>query len=287
MDACELSVAGQPDTWTAQEHTYLSRARLQDGIKPKFRFRIDGELLANSMLLQADEIEVVISARDLEHKRYAILNRWPLDQLPAEWGVDDDSASPLKSHGGFDFAIIASLVRARERTSNMPYRPASVLAKKIFSVRAEADALTFPIKFMDFAGADWPRDALWVINYFSEDPDYTRPVAEILELWVNKDAEQKLLRFSSAPIGQPFMQLMAADVFHEVAMRMLQEPEPESNDDDSSTWNQVIQSLKGITSLEAAQLRDMAVRDAPRLRAYVQAMYGVSPSVEFLEVRRL
>jgi FtsZ-binding cell division protein ZapB len=285
-DALKACACSPDEREEFQERFYLPRSRLVEGIKPRFRLAVDESRLTQ-VGCPAEDIELVLAARDLDYKNYVPLARWPLPEVPAEYSAGRDGLHVLKSYGGFDFAILAVLARRRPKTANVAYRQGSVLARRILAIRAEADAPSFPIKFEDLAQFGWPRDALWVVNYLSPEPDFNQPVAQVLELWINKTSEQKFVRASTIPLGKVFMELIASDVFAEVAIRVLSEIDELAEDNDDSLAKQIVQSLRESSGHSFDQLKELATREQERFRTLVQAMFGLAPEVAGVELMRL
>ena len=252
-------------------------------MRPKLKIRVHVEELLETTGLAADNLELVASLRDFDRKTYTPLERWPLIAIPSEWPTP---RVPLQSHGGFDLSLLICLRENLDKVVNRPYRRGSVVSRRNFAVRAEADALTFPIRFVDFPEKGWPDEALWVVHYIREEPDFGLPVNGVLELWVNKRAERKLSQASASPTGLPIMQLIATDVFSQVSERVLMDESSRDDWDEESLGFQLIRSLEGNTGYDLQTLQDLARTDSSRLRALIQSTYSLASTAESLDLRR-
>ena len=261
------------------EHTYVERGRLHEGIAPHFRLVVDGSLLAERTGVDLKDLKLTVTVRDVASKRYRVLRSWPVTDVmePVDWSSEEDQ--PLRSNGGFEFNLAVSLQQPKDRRPNRAHRIGSILAQRTFSVSPEADAISFPMKFVDFGPTRWPDDALWIVEYLQPDPDFSQPLGDILELQINKKAERKLTQLARTPAGAILMEEIAIGVFCQVATRALRAKVPDDADSNDGVLKQVVAGLQRVSDRDAGDLARLALEDPSEFRALAQQMYGIVPSI--------
>jgi len=271
------------------ERTYLTRERFLVGLSPRFRLRVETEELTATTGLSLEDMELALAVRDLDFKKYEVLTRWPLTEIPEEWPTRLNSPRPFASSNGLDFVLVVALKNPQAAgASNHAHRAGSVLARRVFSVRPEADNLSFPIDFVDFPVEKWPADTLWAIKYLEDPPDFRKPVKEVLVLWMNKKVEQKLRQLEMTSAGSVSAQLIAAEVFAEIARRVLVDIPAVSDDgeDDEAIRLQVLRALQAMGDLDAEAVIELANEDPDVIKSLVQRGFSLVDSIRNSNPRR-
>jgi len=153
---------------SGKEVYFLPRDLLVEGTNPRLRLSIDPRVIENATGIFADSVELVISLRDYGSRNYQTVATWPIQNIPDTWKYDPSGQRGVSSHGGFDLVVAACLSQNLEKQQSKPYRRGSVLARKTLSVKPEVDAVSFPIKLVDFGNDPlferWPEETFWVVD---------------------------------------------------------------------------------------------------------------------------
>lgn len=299
-DAALESIGFAPDDdmqlESGKEVYFLPSELLSEGINPRLGISIDAGQIETATGISVDTAELVISLRNVASRNYQAVARWPIKNIPDTWRYDPTSQRRIISHEGFDLVVTVCLSDSLQKQQNKPYRRGSVLARKTFSVKPEVDAVSFPIKLVDFGNdalfKNWPEETLWVVDYFDPEPDFNKSVESVLQVLLNKRAEEKLRVLTvGSSAGAILMKVMAAEFFLEIAVFALQAPETESDVDKEESEmglrSQVLASLSESSGRSSDELISWA--EGPnhgRLRAEVQRMFGIAQSVLEANLRR-
>ncbi len=207
---------------TSDEERRIDSAQDWDGLTPELFMEADAAALSDDTGVPADDIVVSVICRDRNLCRFERAATWPLTELPEDgWRLSPVLARFSRSMR-FDVVIVATL-RRNGQCPSIP--PEASLATKCFKIRAHGQGLDVPIKFVEPAqlvkqGLD--RGSVAFVRWRGE--DVTRPPRELLEVWLNKELEDKFRALNSKRAGTAATHIassVAAQVYAEVIAQVL------------------------------------------------------------------
>ena len=257
---------------------YVDLAMLESGLNPKIQFGIDASTLANDTSHAFSTIKLAVSARDLARREYSILKQWPIEEVPANWYSD----SMLSSHQGIDFQVIAFLAQPSTRAAGQAWRKSSILAKKTFSVKPRVLNALFPIVSADLGDEDRLYEIRWLTDSSLNDN-----AERVLELEINDSCYQHVQALESSTEGNAFLRLLTAQVFEEVALRVVEEYtlsiDLESNEDGLLT--RVMKLLEETSGCAPEEIKRRA-EEPGFLRAQSQHVVKIVDSIKSIQIKR-
>ena len=257
---------------------YVDRTILESGLQPRISFSFDPAVLVDDTPHNFTSIRLAISARDLARRKYSVLKQWPIEGVPANWHSD----SILPSHEGIDFQVIAFLAHSSTTAPGQAWRKSSILAKKAFSVKPRVLNTLFPIVSADFGDDERLFEVRWLA-----DSSFNDNVERVLELEINHSCYQHVQALESSREGHAFLRLLTAQVFEEVAQRVLEEYphaiDLESNEDGLLT--RVMQFLEEASGYAPEEIQRRASEEPGFLRTQSQHIVKIVDSVKGIQVK--
>ena len=253
-------------------------------LTPKFKLDVNVDRLESDTGVDRDDVELVLAARDTASKRYTVLSRWSMDQVPPVWEPIADIAERLRNAEGVEFSITVCLRRRLDPDSGTEspptaYRRGSILSQKTFAVRTTRHLASFPMRYWDF-----PDDTLWRVEYLQGDePDFNASASEVLEVRVNRKVQGMLGTLGgSRSAANTFFRMMASEIFLSIARRALGSGSGNGGGDggEQGVRGQVIESLTQSSQAGEEEIlgwaRDL---DDGQIRSEVQIMFGITESM--------
>ena len=280
LDSCRF--APFPDRPLTSDKTYiLGSYECDQDIDPRFELKIDNlDTLALSVGSTSEDLCLSISARTRHLKRYLPLGEWSLDKVPEKWHPNQQLLKRMQTRSDISFIVAIRVVRDNPDLRKNGLEPGKVLSRREFVIRRPVDS-SFPFEWIDFEETDYPNEMLWVIKW--KDPDnhaYDIPVEEILTVWVNKKAEEPLLKIGEVASGRNIgWKMLAAEItteiWHEVLSKIENEPD---RDDNESLAGQVFSKMAHQSGRSYAELLDLAKEEdegRTELRGFISEIIKV------------
>lgn len=225
---------GRNEEPTAEEDRRIENADDWDGLTPELFMDADSDTLSNDTGIPADNILVSVICRDRNLCKFEKVVTWSLRNLPDAWPLSQ-VLNQFSRSARFDVVVVATLCPNAPEVSRLSIPPKAALATKCFKIRVRSRGLDVPIKFVEpseLVGQGLDRTAVCFVRWTGE--DVTRPPRELLEVWLNKDLEDKFraLNAKRSDAAALISSAIAAQVYAEVIAQVLvadeQEAEPDS-----------------------------------------------------------
>lgn len=228
---------------------------------PEILFDIDVDQLLSDTSLAPGDITISVIVRDRDLGRFERVHEWPLSALPADaWPL-----RPLLKRFSWSRRLDVAVV-ATSRTSppgvvsSATATPKStLLGAKTFRVRTHATGLDFPFKFVEpELMAEQPglcRNTVCYVHWRGD--DLHRPPVELLEVWLNKEFEDKFRALSGRRVGPAEDRSIAAQVWADVLARVLSLESDEDSDEPESLVFLVAELAQRQLDLTLKELRSL------------------------------
>ena len=267
---------------TSEPSYYLESTETDRLLEPRFIFAVSGiEEVLNSLALTESQLELVVSARNRRLKRYEPLGRWGLAERPAHWSPALKALDEMQTGDGMEFILAIRIIVDDPILAERGLGLGKVLCRREFAVRQHIDAVTFPFSWREFGGGtDYPPELLWAIKWedTADDNRYSRPVDEVLTVYVNKAAEEGLRALNAVP-GQRDLawKMLAAEIVVQIWSDVLrgtsEDPEPS---DTETLAGQVYDRLVKASGRSYGDIREMVNEEGLlELRSHVAQIIGV------------
>ena len=234
---------------TAEDHR-IENAHDWDGLTPELFMDADSDALSDDTGIHADNIQVSVVCRDRNLCKFEEVVTWPLRNLPEAWPLSQ-ALNGFSRSTRFDVVVVATLNADAPEVSRLSIPPKAALATKCFKVRVRSRGLDVPIKFVEpneLVRLGLDRRSVCFVRWTGE--DVTRPPRELLEVWLNKDLEDKFraLNANRADTAAALISSsIAAQVYAEVIAQVLVADEREGEPDSLvQVIGQLIEKQLGI-----------------------------------------
>lgn len=169
-----------------------------DRLAPELFLDVDRAALADDTGLPADAIIVSVIVRDRDLNKFQKVSSWPLNDLPRDtWsltGVLDGFSRSAR----LDVSVVASPVASVDRPESTRIPKGAAVAVKTFRIRVPDRGLDLPVVLVEpdaMEGAGLDRNTACYVHWKGE--DMQRAPADLIEVWLNKDYEDKFRALSS------------------------------------------------------------------------------------------
>ena len=215
-------------------------------------------------------------------RRYEILERWSVDEVPEIWSPDPAKLERFQSGRGMEFVLGIQVFAQREALVHQGLEAGKVICRKVFSVNLPADNFGFPCRWAKFGGdTDYPEEALWVIEWNESDDgrQYELPVDQVLTVLVNERAEEPLRLVGGAHGANDIAwKMLAADITTQIWADVLAKYEGEPKEEDTETLvGQIFARLSRVSGLAYPEIQGLVERDDSlvSLRSFVTKILRV------------
>ena len=257
-----------PDGLLLDETTYvLSIDDAERTICPQFELVI-GQLdeLERRLSLRAEDLAVGLSVRSRHFRRYEVLERWAVDEVPEVWSPDSAKLEKFQSERGMEFVLGIQISVHRAALALQGLEAGKVICRKVFSVTMPSENFGFPCRWRKFGGdTEYPEEALWVIEW-NEPEDgrqYELPVDQVLIVLINEKAQEPLrLTGSVHGTNDIAWKILAADITTQIWADVLADYEGEPKEDDTETLvGQIFARLSRVSGLPYPEIRGSVAPD--------------------------
>ena len=160
----------------------------------------------------------------------------------------------------------------------------TVLVRKIFSIREKIEVSTFPFEWIEFNGAPYPTEALWVIEWYDPDSnDFDHPVNELLKVYGNKRLDKPLTDLGRVRTARDLAwKMLAADITTQIWSHVLLKIEIENLPDTEDTRTlagQIFTRISRMTEKTYAEIKGLMEQNdgGAELRTLVAGILKVIP----------
>ena len=247
------------ETPTTDEMRRLDEPQQWHRFSPELFLDVDANTLIADTGLPRDGIVLSVIVRDRELGKFERIGEWSLDELPDDvlsLGVDLERFScstPL------DVVVVASPHGQFRNGDSMPIPHGTLLASKVFKIRAPSRGVDFPFKFVEpdeMVKAGFARSTVCCVRWRGE--DISRSPSELIEVWLNKELEDKFRVLNAKHGGAAadhIARSIGAHVYADVLAQILGSDE-HSDEPDSlvSIVKDMIERELGLTLEEARQI---------------------------------
>ena len=188
----------------------------------------------------------------------------------------------MQAGGGLEFILAIRIVADATILAQHGLGVGMVLCRREFAIRQRVDAVSFPFSWRQFgADTDYPSELLWAIKWEDQNREepYLRPISEVLTVYMNKAAEERLNAMNAAAgKGDLAWKILAAEIITLIWSEVLKGTESEPDPADTDTLaGQVYHRLATVSGRAYGDIRGM-VEDDPgllELRSHVARIVGV------------
>lgn len=267
---------------TTESPYYLESTETDRPIKPLFVFTVDGiDEMLDSLSLAKSQLELVVSARNRYLRRYKALGQWSVAEHPEHWSPASKDLEEMQTGGGLDFILAVRVVADGPTMAEQGLGPGKVLCRREFAVRPRVNAVAFPFSWREFGkNTGYPSELLWAIKWedVMDDERFYRPISEVLTVYMNKAAEERLVAVNALPgQGELVWRMLAAEIVVLIWSEVLKGTsiDPDTSDTDTLA-GQVYTHLARVSRRNYGDLRDMANEEGLlELRSCVAKIIGV------------
>ena len=197
---------------------------------PELFVDIDVQTLVSDTSLNQGDIVVSVIIRDRDLGRFEKVQEWRLDSLPEDAWSLKSALERFSRSLRLDVSVVATPRALVVGTDSLSIPKGTLLAAKTFRVRSPSGALDFPFRFVEpeemakQPGLD--RKTVCYVHWRGE--DVVRAPSELLEVWLNKEYEDKFRVLSGRHVGAVEDHIgrnIAAHVFADVLTHVLNSDE--------------------------------------------------------------
>ena len=236
-------------------------------ICPKFELVISQlDELGRRLSLHEEDLAVGLSVRSRHLRRYDVLAKWAVDEVPEAWSPVPDKLEKFQSERGMEFVLSVQVSAHREELLVQGLEAGKVICRKVFSVNLPADNFNFPFRWVKFGGnSGYPEEALWGVEW-NEPEDgrqYELPVDQVLTVLVNEKAQEPLRLIGGVHGGNDIAwKMLAADITTQIWADVLANYDGEPNAEDTETLaGQIFARLSRVSGLPYSEIGDLVKRD--------------------------
>ena len=247
---------------------YLEPGDVERPVEPRIEIVVDEvDPLSDALGCRQDELIVGLSVTSRHLKRYEVVHEWELADLPVTWSPGPGRLDKFQTQRGLDLVLSLRVASNRRALRQQGLGLGKVLCRREFSIRESVDTSAFPFEWREFGGETaYPDELLWTIKWHDigeDDDQYDRPVAEVLTVWGNRKAEERLIAIDRTPGAEGLAwRMMAADITTQIWADVLRGIEIEPNEDDGDTLaGQVFRNLSRVSGKTYGEVKELAQQD--------------------------
>ena len=250
------------------EATYvLSIDDAERPICPQFELVIDQlDELDRRLSVHAEDLAVGLSVRSRHLRRYEILEKWTVDEVPATWSPEPARLEKLQSGRGMEFVLGIQVTTQSEALALQGLEAGKIICRRVFAVALPTENFSFPFQWVKFGGdTEYPEDALWVIEWSEPEGvrQYEQPVDQVLRVLANERAQEPI-RLAGGVHGANDIawKMLAADITTQIWADVLKNFEGEPREDDTETLvGQIYARLSRVSGLPYPEIQGLVQRD--------------------------
>lgn len=223
------------DRPTEEEERRIECVEDWDRLVPELVLDVDNKALTDDTGLSADEVIVSVIIRDRDFNKFERVAAWSLGDLPQDTWPLLGIRNRFSRSARLDVAIVATPNVSVLSHEAAAIPQGAVVAAKTFKIRVPGRGLDLPVVLVEPSvieeqGLD--RNTVCFVRWKGE--DIQRPAADLIEVWLNSELEDKFRALSSERAdaeAKHIAQNIAAHVYANVLAYVLSvddaEAEPE------------------------------------------------------------
>ena len=243
---------------------YIEPGDVERPIEPRIEVVVDGvRELSDALGCRKVDLAVGLSVRSQHLKRYEPLQRWQMAALPVIWSTEPGRLDKFQTERGLDLVLSLRVASNRRALRQQGLELGKVLCRREFSIRESIETSSFPFEWREFGGdIGYPDELLWTIKWhdtYEDDDRYDRPVGEVLTVWGNKKAEERLTNMDRTPGSEGLAwRMMAAEITTQIWADVLRGTEIEPSEDNGDTLvGQVFRNLSRLSGRPYGELKEL------------------------------
>ena len=209
----------------ADEDRRIESAQHWDGLTPELFLDADAVTLSEDTGVPVEDIVLSVICRDRTLCKFERAATWQLRNVPVDGWSLSRVLDRFSRSTRFDVVVVATLRSDSPERSGLTIPAEAALATKCFKVRVLGRGLDVPIRFVEPAelvGQGLDRASVCFVRWTGD--DVTRPPNELLEIWLNKEVEDKFRALNAKSAGTAAAHIastIAAQVYAEVITQVL------------------------------------------------------------------
>ena len=188
---------------TSDEVFHIEQSQDWNRFTPELFVNIDLATLLSDTNLQQDDIAVSVIVRDRDLGRFEKVQEWCLDNLPEDAWSLSQALERFSRSERLDVSVVATPRASILGAQSVPLPKGTVLAAKTFKIRSPSSAFDFPFKFVEPEQMEQQlglnRNTVCYVHWHGE--DVHRAPSELIEVWLNKEFEDKFRVLSGKHAG--------------------------------------------------------------------------------------
>ena len=245
------------ETFTPEEVRRIDGMRNVPGFNPELLLEVDAATLSSDTGIVKEEIVVSVIVRDRDLGKFEKMRQWPLDELPGDLyalGALNDFSCAAR----LDVVVVATPSGSFRNDDSRRSGPGTLLASKVFKIRSTSQSVDFPIKFVtpeEMEKDGFYRSTVCCVKWRGE--DISRLPSELLEVWLNKDFEDKYRALNARHRVAAMDQIgfnIAAHVYQDVLAHVL------GSEDDTDEPDSLVGVVKDMIGRELGMTLEEARR---------------------------
>lgn len=197
---------------------------------PELRIEVDADSLSRECGLHVADLALSVVVRDQALWKSSQVAQWPVLETPHSFRLGDFVRSEMSGVMGLEVVLQVTPGREVDEGFRTASRPGQMVARRVFRISIPFDGAEFPVEAVDasyFVTRGFPEGAVWLIDWKTS-VDFDRPAEDVLQVMINRDAADKILRLSSSDgVGRVLWAEIATEIFVEICMVVFgSDPEP-------------------------------------------------------------
>ncbi len=187
---------------TTEENRYVEPAADREEIRPELLLNVDADLLTADTRLPADGIAVSVIVRNRDLNRFKRVATWPLRCVPKDIWPLGRAVDRFSGTARLDIAVVAAPSLTNSAGDSLAIPAGAVLAARTFRIRAPSRSLDLPIRVVEpsvMSDQGLDRDTICFVHWKGE--NLQRAPADLVEIWLNKDFDDKFRAMGSRGAG--------------------------------------------------------------------------------------
>ena len=234
---------------TSAEVFHIEQSQDWNRFTPELFVDIDIATLLSDTKFEADDIAISVIVRDRGLGRFEKIQEWRLDNLPEDAWSLSQALERFSRSVHLDLSVVATPRASIIGPKSVPIPKGTVLAAKTFKIRLPSRMLDFPFKLVApeemerQQGLD--RNTVYYVHWRGE--DVHRTPSDLIEVWLNKEFEDKFRVLSGKHIGVAGNHIgcnIAAHVYAEVLAHVL------SSEEDSEEPTSLVVIVRNMVQQE-------------------------------------
>lgn len=271
-----------PDRPETESAYYLEQMDADRPFEPRFVFQLNGlDEIAEHLSVPADRLALGVSVRSRKLKMYEAIASWPVTDVPPRWSPKSIDMKSVQTRDALEFVLSVRVIADDPALETRGLGGGMVLCRKEFAIRHHVDAAAFPFSWREFGGdTEYPAELLWAVKWHDDTDDdrFSRPIRDVLTVYMNKAAEEHLHSMNAATDKGDFAwKMLAAEIIVQIWSDVLRgtsvDPDPSEND---TLVGQIYGKLAKESGRPYADIRALGSDDGlTELRSYVAKIIGV------------